>query len=243
LACDLADRQALRALLGTVVPDVVIHAAGFTDVDACESAPQQAFAINRDLTASLVRALAPATRLVFISTDQVYPDTQGPHAEHEAAPVNVYGRSKLAGEQAALAHPRTLVLRTNFFGPSLTQQRQSLSDFVVGSLSEGKSVTFFDDILFSPLHMTTLTSLIVELVARGLNGTFNAGCRDGKSKADFACAVARHKKLPTDKARVGSSASLPGRAPRAHDLRLDVSHLETCVGRSMPTWEQVIAKL
>jgi dTDP-4-dehydrorhamnose reductase len=243
LARDLTDRQALRTLLVAVAPDVVIHAAGFTDVDACERVPQQAFAINRDVTASLVAALPPTAHLVFISTDQVYPDTRGPHAENEVSPVNVYGQSKLAGERAALAHPGGLVLRTNFFGKSRRPGRQSLSDFVIDSLTKRKPVNFFADVLFSPLHLTTLAGLIVEMVDLGLTGVFNAGCREGDSKSNFALAVARHEGLPTDNALVGSSTMLTDRASRPHDLRLDVSRLESCIGRSMPTLEDEIAKL
>lgn len=241
--CDLSDAAATRALLADTAPGVVIHAAGLTDVDRCERAPDEAYAVNRDAAANIAAVLSPAARVVFISTDQVYPDQPGPHAEENAAPVNVYGRSKLEGERAALSHPGALVLRTNFFGKSRRSGRHSLSDFVIESLTACRPVAFFSDVLFSPLHMSTLASLVAELVNEGAKGVFNVGCREGKSKAEFALTIARHKGLATERVRLGVSSDVPGRAPRPHDLRLNVSSIETILGRSMPTLEEEIRKL
>jgi len=241
--CNLSNAAETRALLNDVAPDIVVHAAGLTDVDRCERDPAAAFAGNRDTATNLAAALPTSARLVAISTDQVYPNLPGPHREQEVAPVNVYGQSKLAGEQAALAHPNALVLRTNFFGPSHNKRRQSLSDFVVASLTEGKPVTFFADVLFSPLHMATLADLVAAAAEMDLTGLFNAGCRDGMSKADFALAVARHLGLQTASAMVGSSQSLAGRAPRPSDLRMDVGRLESALGRRMPTLDHEIGRL
>jgi dTDP-4-dehydrorhamnose reductase len=241
--CDLSDLSAARALLEGVAPDIVVHSAGLTDVERCEREPAAALAANRDMAANLAAALPPTGRLVVISTDQVYPDTAGPHRENTTGPVNVYGKSKLAGERAALAHPRALVLRTNFFGPSRTEGRQSLSDFVVASLSQNKPVTLFDDVFFSPLHMATLAELVVTAAERELTGVFNAGSRNGMSKADFALGVARHLRLPTASATIGSSKSMPGRAPRTSDLRMDISRIEQAMGVPMPTLTREIERL
>ena len=241
--CDLTDKAAVRALLAETLPDVVVHAAGLTDVDRCEREPDEARAVNRDTAAHLVAGLPASARIVFVSTDQVYPDTWGPHAEQPVAPVNVYGRSKLEGEQAVQRHPGALILRTNFFGASRRTSRASLSDFVIRSLTSRQHPTFFSDLLFSPLHMTTLSELIVEMAERGIAGVFNAGCRDGASKGDFALAVARHKGLQTETAHIGSSAVMPSRAPRPKDMRMDVRRIERALNRAMPTLEQEVLKL
>jgi dTDP-4-dehydrorhamnose reductase len=241
--CDLTDSDAARALLAETLPDVVVHAAGLTDVDRCEREPDAAFAANRDAAAYLAAQLPASARIVFVSTDQVYPDNSGPHIEEQTAPVNVYGKSKLAGEQAVQRHSGGLVLRTNFFGESRRAGRASLSDFVIRSLRDRQQVTFFSDILFSPLHMATLSELIVEMAERGKTGVFNAGCRNGASKAHFAQAVARQKGLQTETANIGNSAVMQDRAPRPKDMRMDVSRIETALGRAMPTLEEEVAKL
>lgn len=243
IACDLTDADAVLRAVRSAEPSVVIHAAAFTDVDGCERDPARAEAANHQAVANLVAALPAGCHLVHVSTDQVYPDTAGPHAEGNERPVNAYGRSKLAGELAARRHPRATVLRTNLFGPARTKGRQSLSDFVASSLSQGKQITLFTDVYFSPLHMRTLAALSVEVASRGLVGTYNAGSRQGMSKRDFGHQVARHLGLAATTASDGASTNVPGRAPRPRDLRMDVTKIEGALGRRMPTCEEEIRRL
>lgn len=240
--CDLTDSQAVAALLAEVRPTVVVHAAAFTDVDGCENDPDTADSANRACTEHLARQLPDDARLVMVSTDQVYPDSPGPHDEVEVGPVNAYGRTKLAGEQAALAFG-ALVLRTNFFGPGRSPGRRSLSDFVVDGLLAQKPITLFEDVLFSPLHMRSFAEVLVSAVSAGLRGVFNAACRSGSSKADFGLGVARHLGLSTASVSVGSSSDLPGRAPRPRDLRMRVERLEAALRCEMPALADEIAKL
>lgn len=240
---DLTNAAEARRLLKETRPDVVVNCAATTDVDKCESDPERALRFNCGIVENLLAAAGAETRLVQLSTDQVYPDTTGPHAEGSEAPVNAYGRSKLAGERAALQRGDALVLRTTFFGPSRTPGRASLSDFVVSKLRSGAPATFFEDVLFTPLHMATLAQLIVELIRRRLSGVFNLGSREGLSKLDFARAIAAHLGLSTENATAGRAADIAGRAPRPSDLRLDVTRVETLLGRPMPTLREEIDKL
>lgn len=240
---DLCRPGDARRLVEAVGPDVVVHAAGLTDVDRCEQEPELARRVNADAVGHLVAALGRGTRLVVISTDQVYPDEAGYHVEDATGPVNEYGRSKLAGEALARSHPGTLVARTTFFGPSSTPGRRSLSDFVATSLAAGEPVLLFDDVLFTPLHMRTLAAVLVRCVDEELEGTFNVGSRVGCTKAAFGLAVAGHLGLPTASARLGPSSSVPGRAPRPHDMRMDVRRLEAALGVDMPTTDDEVSKL
>jgi dTDP-4-dehydrorhamnose reductase len=241
--CDLLDPEAVRTLLAEVQPQHVIHAAAMTNVDQCEVDPTAANAGNCQTTAHLAESMPRGCRLLYVSTDQVYPDAAGPHVEGTEAPINAYGRSKLAGERSALGHPGALVARTNLFGPSITPGRASLSDFVASSLAAGKQITLFRDVLFSPLHIATLAALLAEMTLTGLSGVFNVGSRDGLSKADFGLAVARRLGLSTDSVRIGLSSEMASRAPRTLDLRLSVARVEAALGRSMPTCEQEISRL
>ena len=243
MGCDLTRPHVVQRMLRDVAPAIVIHAAGWTDVDGCEANPVLAHLTNCSSISNIVASLTPSVRLVFISTDQVYPNDRGPHVEGTEAPVNVYGKTKLAGELAALSHPRTLVLRVNFFGPSGAADRPSISDFVTDKLSNREPVTFFEDVKFSPLHMTTLADLVLDAIDEELTGVFNVGSRDGMSKRDFAFAVARHLNLPTDTAQTGRSTDYPARARRPLDLRMDVTKFETHLGKAMPTLREEIRKL
>jgi len=241
--CDLTDRGAVEALIERLRPSIVVHCAAMTNVDACEADPDAAFAANRDATAYVASALPSSCRLVYISTDQIYPDTRGPHPEDKTGPVNTYGRSKLGGEFCAVAHNATLVLRTNLFGPSRSPGRASLSDFFIAGFRSGASVKLFSDSIFSPLHMETLAETAMRCLERNIFGVFNAGSRRGMSKMDFALALGRHLGLPTTSGVPTVSRSLGARAQRTADLRMSVRRLERALGSSMPTLLQEIRKL
>lgn len=242
-AVDLRVIEQVRKTMAATRPDVVVHAAGLTDVDACQRDPAAADRANRATTECLAISLPPETQFVYVSTDQVYPDTAGPHIEESASPANIYGASKLAGEGAALLHPRGLALRTNMFGPSRTAGRKSLSDVFAEGFAAHRPMRLFTDLKFSPLHMATLADLLFELVDHTATGVLNLGCRAGMTKRDFGLAVADHLALNSETAQDSVSDAIPGRAPRAKDLRLDVSRVEALLGRPMPTLSEEIARL
>ncbi len=241
--CDLSNDRSIKSMLLRVNPDVVIHAAGLTNIEKCENNFNKADESNHKTTANFVNHLNHSTQLVVISTDQVYPDNLGPHTEDKVGPVNNYGITKLAGENAAKGYKNVLILRTNMFGHSLTDGRLSIDDFIINSVREKKAITLFSDIYFSPLHMSTLSEIIFKMVDKKIKGIFNVGCRNGMSKADFGLAVINHIGLSTDTVELGSSDLIKGRVKRPHDMRLDVSRLENVLHSKMPTLLEEIAKL
>ena len=92
--------KVLSGLRGDAIPLDVSSA--LTDVDGCEEDPARAEALNANATAHLADTLASSAQLVYISTDQVYPDTAGTHREGGESPVNVYGWSKLAFDRRVI---------------------------------------------------------------------------------------------------------------------------------------------
>lgn len=241
--CDLADVNAVEKLLSEVAPDIVVHAAALTDVEECERDPAAADIANRRATAFIASALGADATLMYISTDQVYANDVAPHVEGSEAPLNVYGTSKLAGERAVLHHPGGLAARTNFFAASKTLGRSSLSDFFIESLSHRRNVTLYRDTWFSPLHATTLASILFDMIEARLRGAYNIASREGCSKADFALKIAARFELQTETATIADSTTIPGRTRRSADLRMDPGRIEAALGRRMPTLDQEIDKL
>lgn len=242
---DLTVRADVRAMLSACEPDVVIHAAAMTNVDLCEAQPYLALEVNRTASYWIAGILPSTARLIYISTDMVYPDLRGPHREADASPVNIYGRSKFAGESCVAFRPQHLILRTNFFGPSHVASRLSFSDWVRHQLKfSTETPLFFNDVFFNPLHMRTLGELIVELVENHetLEGIYNVGASTSMSKAAFAAAVAEQYGLLTEfnRAAIGPAS---WHVKRPHDLSMDCTKLETALGRAMPSLEEEIKKL
>jgi dTDP-4-dehydrorhamnose reductase len=230
-------------VIDDIRPDIVLHAAVMGDVNECERDPEAANEVNHLACAVLARALPPETFLVAYSSLAVYPDTDGPHLEGTEAPVNIYGKTKLAGEGAALRHERTIVLRTSLFGPSRTPERHSISDFIISNLKQGTPITLYDDVLFSPLHLRSLAEITLDAVMMNLRGTFNVAARDGMTKADFGLAIAAKFGLSTKCVTLSPLAAMADQAPRGFDTRLDVRRIEKALGRPMPTLKEEIAKL
>src|SRR5487761_2450123 len=111
---DVANRDQVLTIIRTIEPDVVIHTAAFTAVDACESEPDRAFAVNSLGT----RHVAEAARLVdahlaYVSTDYVFDGTKAsPYVEWDLPnPLSVYGSSKLGGEREL--GPQSTIVRTS----------------------------------------------------------------------------------------------------------------------------------
>ena len=234
---DLCDIAQASALVARVKPDCIINLAALTNVDLCEREPYKAYLLNVATVINVARAIseqAPHCHLVQISTDQVY-DGSGPHSEANVTIANTYAFSKIAAELAA-ASVATTILRTTFFGRSRCANRTSFSDWIVQALRKGEPLNVFDDILFSPLDIKTLASMIERVVRVRPVGLFNLGAREGISKAAFAFALAHVMALPTNHiTRTVSTASPALDAYRPKDMRMDSSLFERTMGLQLPT--------
>jgi len=243
IKADLRNQNEVGALLREIKPDILIHSAALTDVEYCESSPENAELLNGIVVGHIVDHLPKSSLLIYFSSDQVYPDLPGPHQEGSAAPINVYGRSKLLGEQFASSHPETIILRTSFFGASRSIGRSSLSDFFVQGFRSLKPVVGYRDVQFSPLHMETVARFVVLMIDRGLRGIFNLGSREGLTKAEFARRIGIYLSLDTSMLVLQDSTSTHRRTKRPLDLRMDVSRCEESLGVKMPTLQEEINKL
>ncbi len=116
--CDLADAECLRLYLRRVKPDVIVNAAAYTAVDKAEGDRETCYAVNATAPGVMAReAAAMGAKLVHYSTDYVFDGTKaGTYREADpTGPRNVYGASKLAGEEAvAAAGGEFLILRTSW---------------------------------------------------------------------------------------------------------------------------------
>jgi dTDP-4-dehydrorhamnose reductase len=235
---DLRVPGVAEAALAAARPDVVVHCAALTDVDACERDPAAAWSLNAEVPGRLAAAARAAdARFIQISTDAVYDgERPGAHAEDEpVAPVNAYARSKLDGERAVLAvHPEALVARTTMHGWSAVG-RLSFSESILRGLSRGDRLTLFSDVSFSALPVSDLARLLLELAEREAVGVLNVGAADAVTKEAFGRMVAREFGLSDAPIEGVTLASRGLTAPRPRNTALDVSRLAALLGRRPPT--------
>jgi dTDP-4-dehydrorhamnose reductase len=176
---DVTDHAGLAALVAHVRPDVVFNAAAYNRVDAAESEPDRAFAVN----ALAPRALATAARdagalIVHVSTDYVFDGASSrPYLEDDPAhPLSVYGASKLAGElHVAASGAEHLVVRTSgVLGRGGSAQKGgSFVDRILAQARAGKPLRVVADQVFAPTFAGELADALIGLVRRGGRGLYH----------------------------------------------------------------------
>ncbi len=170
-ALAVEDRAAVHAALEGVRPDVVVHAAAWTAVDACELDPDRAFAVNALGTRHVAEACGrTGAHLVYVSTDYVFDGAATrPYMEWDATnPLSVYGRSKLAAESEC--PPGSTIVRTSwvsgFHGSNMVK--------TVLRLAQGDGpLRFVDDQHGSPTFSADLAAAVVTLAGHRLPGVYH----------------------------------------------------------------------
>ena len=160
ITADITDAAAARRALVGARPDAVIHAAAYTDVDGCERDPARAEAVNAEEPPRRLAAKASGAYLIAVGTDFVFPGDGGaPYAEEASPrPLSVYGRSKLAGEEAVLAASR-ICRRPHRL--ALCRARKTLPRTVLTLLRDRGTMEVVDDEAGSPTFAGDLAAALV----------------------------------------------------------------------------------
>jgi dTDP-4-dehydrorhamnose reductase len=252
-ALDLASADSIRRVMREIAPDVVVNAAAYTAVDKAEEEPAIARRVNGEAPGVLAEEAARnGTILVHYSTDYVF-DGQAtrPYRETDAtAPVSVYGRTKLAGEDAALAAGgAAIVLRTGWVyglgGRSFLLKMQHLA-------REHGRLRVVEDQLGTPtwsrfVAQATATVLArLELSAgrlREQRGIYHLACDGIASWCEFARAiVVRTPGVEGVPVEGIATADYPMAATRPAYSVLDSSRATTAFGLYFPPWREVLAQ-
>jgi len=172
---DITDRGAVREFLGRFRPDLVVHAAAWTDVDGCERDPERAHRVNGEAARIVAEEAARRNaRLVFFSTDFVF---DGRKAEaytekDEPNPISAYGESKLAGEGAVReAVPNAVLARTAWlYGEGGTG---NFVRSILKAAKEGRELAVVDDQFGSPTYAADVAGALLDLVRARAEGIFH----------------------------------------------------------------------
>ena len=245
LKLDLTHPDEIADALRDARPDLVIHTAGLTSVEACEHDPDLAYRLNVVAAQNAAQATTSlGARMVHTSTDHLFDGTGAWSTENDTtAPLNVYARTKLQAEDAVLrASPDALIVRTNFFGWG-TSVRTSFSDWILASLRTRRELTMFSDVFFTPLLINDLVDLLMELVSRDCRGILNVAGGERLSKYDFAMKLAQAFGEPTDRIRNISVDEFSFTARRPRDMSLSSVRSEGVLNSRMPRVNEGLERL
>ncbi len=206
---DLANLDDVRRKLGAMNFDVLINAAAFTNVDACETERDRAFRINAETPGILAEICnEKEAKLIHFSTDYVFDgEKRAPYTEEDQAnPISAYGESKLAGEQNVLAaEDGHLVVRVSWvFGPD----RPSFVDAMIKRAQQDEKVDAISDKFSTPTYTHDIAEMLPQFFDRAVGGGIlhfaNAGKCTWQEYAQWALDCCRDASIPLKGRTVGA---------------------------------------
>jgi dTDP-4-dehydrorhamnose reductase len=241
-ALDVTDAAAVEERLVAERPEYVVQCAAYTAVDDAERDETAAHDLNAEATGHVARACQKiGARLVYPSTDYVFSgESDRPYSpEDPTDPINAYGRSKLAGERAALEAAGSVVVRTSWlYGAG----GRNFVDTILRLAGEKDFLEVVADQIGRPTWTADLSEIIAELMERGVTGIVHAtGAADPTSWHGFATEIVA---LSGAECRVDAirsdRLSLPAKRPGYSVL--DCTATEAGVGRPLRAWRGALAR-
>ena len=242
---DITDRNAVINTVAKEKVDVIVNCAAYTNVDKAEDDTDAAFRLN----CTAVENLAAAAKredatLIHISTDYVFEgNANKPITEEEKTnPQGVYGRTKLAGEEAVIATGcKHIILRTAWlyspYGKNFVKTMQQLT-----SSKEKLNVVF--DQVGTPTYAADLAELICHIIENDklhIHGTFHYSNEGVCSWYDFAKEICELSGNSCD-IQPCHSNEFPTKVKRPHFSVLDKTKVKNCFGITIPHWKESLRK-
>ena len=247
VSLDITDSSAVKNIIGQISPDVVVHCAAWTAVDAAEDEgnKEKVFAINVKGTENIAKAAKELDcKMVYISTDYVF---SGKGSEpwtadcKDYAPLSVYGTSKLQGEQAV-----SEILNKFFIVRTAWVFGLNGKNFIKTMLTVGKkfdTVRVVCDQIGTPTYTKDLAILLVDMCGSDKYGFYHATNEGGYiSWYDFACEIFRQAGYKTSVTPVTTAEYGLSAAARPLNSRLDKSKLIENGFEPLPTWQDALER-
>ncbi len=244
---DITDEIAVKSVICDITPDVVIHCAAWTAVDAAEDEEntEKVFKINAKGSENIAKACKELDcKMVYISTDYVF-DGQGetpwdPDCK-DYAPLSVYGKSKLEGEKAVSS-----ILDKYFIVRIAWVFGLNGKNFIKTMLNVGAkydTVRVVCDQIGTPTYTLDLARLLVDMVETEKYGYYHATNEGGYiSWYDFACEIFRQAGYNTKVVPVTTEEYGISKAARPFNSRLDKSKLVKNGFEPLPDWQDALSR-
>ncbi len=244
---DITDSEAVASVLAEVKPDVVVHCAAWTAVDAAEDEEnkEKVFSINAKGTENIAKVCKELDcKMIYISTDYVF-DGQGDRPwepdDKNYAPLNVYGESKLQGEQAVSS-----ILEKYFIVRIAWVFGLNGKNFIKTMINVGKThdeVRVVNDQIGTPTYTYDLSRLLVDMAETEKYGYYHATNEGGYiSWYDFCVEFYKQYGLETRVNPVTTAEYGLSKAARPFNSRLDKSKLVKAGFTPLPTWQDAVSR-
>lgn len=258
--CDLTSTEQLRSAIRRGLPDVIVNAAAYTQVDAAEDDKEACFQINSAAPRTIVEEAANVgAHVIHFSTDYVFDGRKATAytEDDNPAPLNVYGRSKLAGDRAVLAYDKAIVLRVSWV---FSHKGNNFAKTILRLAAERDQLRVVADQYGAPTSaelIARMTARVIDAVlaaqhgnSRPPSGLFNLAPSGLTSWHAYAVhLVDQGKRLGLNMRLTGDdviaipTAHYPTAAPRPKNSGLDASKFEKTFEVSLPDWQAGVSDL
>lgn len=195
LCCNITERDKIKKAVYNFMPDVIINAAAYTNVDLSETEREIAWKIN----VKGVEYLAETARvidahIIHISSDYIFDGKNGPYSEDaKPNPLGYYGRTKLASENVLkMSGAIYTILRTNVLYGVASKSKADFVEWLIDTVRSGKPVKIVDDQISNPTFIDDLVKAISKVIEFRKHGVYNIGGKELLSRFDFTKIIAEY---------------------------------------------------
>ncbi len=238
---DITRKEVTRRVIKEISPDVVINAAGYTDVDGCEKTMRKAFAINGEGAKSVAKGCKySGAKVVYISTDYIFDGGKwSPYSEDDLPnPQNIYGESKLLGERYIEdLLDDYLIIRTQWL---YGRHGDNFVETILALAEENERIEVVNDQIGSPTYTVDLSRSILALISKGLKGIFHISNSGSCSWHEFALEIVRLAGIEGLEIVPISSDALNRLAKRPLYSIFNCQRLQKEAGIEMNPWQEAL---
>jgi dTDP-4-dehydrorhamnose reductase len=241
---DLTDKVAVEKIIARHLPDVIIHTAAMTNVDACESDKEGCLALNVTAVQYLVditERLVPGAHFIHLSTDFVFDGLHGPYKEEDSPnPLSYYAWSKLESEKVVQssklkwAIARTIIV----YGIVDSMSRSNVVLWAKEALAKGQKINVIDDQFRSPTLSEDLADGCIAIADKGATGLYHLSGPDTMSILELVYRVADFWKLDKSVITIMKSDTLNQAAKRPPKTGFIISKARRDLGYAPHTFEE-----
>lgn len=248
---NIRDQEAVIRTVDDVDPDTIINCAAMTDVDRCEKYPESAFDINANAPGKLATYAGQQNiRFVQVSTDYVFSGNQDKRYSEasEPSPVQVYGESKIKGEQAVRNSPaESMILRLSFLYGRRgdTGKIEGFPAWAIDQFSCKNSVQLISDQYVTPTRAGNAADAIFEVIERDASfpDVLHVACRSCITPYEFGSMIVDKLNFDSVKIEEQSFQDIERAAERPINTCLDTSRYRSLLSRNVPELSEDIDTL
>lgn len=240
---DITNSEETLKFITDLKPDAVIHCAAYTAVDRAEDDAETCRKVNVTGSGNIAKAAAAVgAKIVYISTDYVYEGEGDTPFEvtDKVAPLSVYGKTKLEGENAVrAATDKYFIVRTSWvFG-------KNGNNFIKTMLRVGADhpvLTVVDDQIGSPTYTVDLARLVCDMIMTEKYGIYHGTNENFCSWAEFASEIFKEAGMKTEVKFVSTEEYGISKAKRPHNSRLSKKNLDDAGFKRLPSWQDALKR-